>query len=162
MRNFSTTMKSLSSPLGADLLQNKSIGLTVLFFHEAGYRVHHSNKSSALSVAQVYLADYKPLAYGLIFEGAYETPLEGAADCLMMVIVRADEHAFVEHIPVIKDAKGQRSMGEVRHLMVDEPYLHLFDALDKNAKGYAVFKDDAKKTYKTNLEPYRSFIVSMS
>lgn len=141
------------------LIDNQTLPLTIMLFHPEGYRKIASKDMSAMTLGKAYLHESEATCYAIIFDGAYEDPIDGALDCLTCAIVTRDGNARVEHTPYLRQS-GTIEFQERRLALTDAPYLHLFDPLDESRYDMKLIHQLLDDVCESGLSEYSDFIIA--
>lgn len=147
---------------GLMLMEGKKIPLTVILFHEDGYRVVSMASANLMVLSQKYLEITGASAYAFLFDGKYENPKHpGITDCVTCAIITRSGQAKVICTPY-KVNKGEIDIQESGLVMVDGPFMHLFDPLD--VKGYdmeRIMKLLDEHFYSAEMRPYKDYAATI-
>ncbi len=163
MKSIHIAVENELAQLSNQLLSNQTLPLTLMLFHEKGYRKIATKDLSAMTLARAYLneadATAYATAYAVIFDGSYEDPVQGASDCLTCAIVTRDGNARVDHTPY-RRRSGTIDFEERRQVILDAPFLHLFDPLDESRYDMAMIHDLLDEVCESGLSEYSDFIIA--
>lgn len=159
MKKIHIAVENELSQLSNQLIDRKILPLTIMIFHEDGYRKIASRDMSAMTLARAYLSQTDAHAYAIIFDGSYEDQIDGAKECLTCAVVTKEGNARVEHTPYSRRA-GSFEFHDKRLALIDAPYLHLFSQFDSSKYNMAMIKELLEEVYSTMPTEYSDFIVA--
>jgi len=159
MKSIHIAVENELAQLSNQLLSNQALPLTLMLFHENGYRKIATKDLSAMTLARAYLNEADATAYAVIFDGSYEDPVQGTSDCLTCAIVTRDGNARVDHTPYHRRSDTVE-FEERRQAILDAPFLHLFDPLDESRYDMAMIHDLLDEVCESGLSEYSDFIIA--
>jgi hypothetical protein len=159
MKSIHIAVENELSQLTNQLIDKKFLPLTIMLFHEDGYRKIASRDMSAMTLAKAYLNQTDAHAYAVMFDGSYEDPIDGAKDCLICAVVTEEGNARVEHTPYSRNG-GLIEFHDKRLALIEAPYLHLFNQFDPSKYNMAMIKELLEEIYEAPVTEYSDFIVA--